>query len=195
MTQENKNSLCKNIMELINKHGEEALTFTFLSKKLNLSLNAFYTLFPDKSALISTLQSYWQTEFLASVEIVKNDLEDKDVSAKEVLSELVLMRIEHHTPYKRAYKILWNDQIKNFYTNCPTLSNFFGFIEWVVDFSGLETAGPYGQLRLKAFSFIYVDTLKTWFKDTSQDMTHTSALLNKRLDQAEKIFPLIWERS
>lgn len=193
--QQNKNFIyCEEIIDLISCHGDKALCFSFLSKKLNMPLATLYDLFPSIPSLISTLQSYWQKKFLLSVEDIRADLLDPDLTAKEIILELSLLRLETLSPYKKACKTLWTNQTQDMQASSDTLKTFFNSINWILELSGLDLNSPYGLLRSKVLGFVYLNTLKVWFEDISEDMTPTSAILNERLDQAEKLFPFIWKR-
>jgi|GEM_PF-1916994 len=185
---------CEKIIKLISLHGEEALTFSFLSRELNLPLASLYNLFPSSSQLIVALQAYFQENFLKATEDIKDDLRDDEITAKEILLELILVRLESLSPYKKACEILLKNQIKDLQATPKIVETFFDSIKWLLDLANLQISGPYGLTRSKVLGFIYLETAQVWFKDTSWDLTSTSAHLNERLDQAEKLFPLIWKR-
>lgn len=195
--------LCKEILELVNQCGQDGLNPVFISQNLGLPLHKLHEIFPEKVDIVLALQDYWQNNFLQELEKNKDNLGLDDTigdsmeggfAPKEILAELILIRLEQHQAYKKACRVIWKNQMSmSFIPGAAIGLKFLDAMTWLVEMAGLETTGPYGVFRQKALASVYGITLMTWFEDMSYDMAKTTATLNDLLDKTERYFPQVWK--
>jgi hypothetical protein len=53
--------------------------------------------------------------------------------------------------------------------------------------AGLDASGPMGRLRRKGLAVIYLNTLRIWLRDDSEDASETMATLDKELLRVERL--------
>ena len=58
-------------------------------------------------------------------------------------------------------------------------------LTWMLEAAGAPTGGFAGAVRMKGFALILASTLRTWLRDTSEDLGPTMAHLDRQLRRAE----------
>ena len=58
---------------------------------------------------------------------------------------------------------------------------------WMLEGAGIETTGPRGRLRTKGLLAVWLATVHAWRGDTSEDLSHTMAGLDRALRRAEQV--------
>ena len=65
-------------------------------------------------------------------------------------------------------------------------------MRWMLEAAGIDAGGPAGALRTKGLMLVWLDVLRVWQSDESEDMARTMAHLDKRLALAERLQGLAW---
>ena len=60
--------------------------------------------------------------------------------------------------------------------------------------AGLGASGLHGLVRVQGLTLIYLDTLRVWLDDDSEDMGKTMATLDRRLGQADRTIATLCRR-
>lgn len=57
---------------------------------------------------------------------------------------------------------------------------------WMLEAAGVETSGMRGAVRVAGLTIIYLNVVRHWMKDESEDLSRTMAALDKNLSRAEQ---------
>lgn len=58
---------------------------------------------------------------------------------------------------------------------------------WILEAAGMETSGVKGAIRVAGLTGIYLNVLRTWIEDDSEDLSKTMAVLDRNLTRAEQV--------
>ena len=59
-------------------------------------------------------------------------------------------------------------------------------MSWTLEAAGIETSGMKGAIRVAGLTGIYINVLRTWIEDDSEDLSKTMAALDRNLLRAEQ---------
>lgn len=59
-------------------------------------------------------------------------------------------------------------------------------MSWVLEAAGIETSGIKGAIRVAGLTAIYLNVLRAWIDDESEDLPKTMAALDRNLQRAEQ---------
>lgn len=62
---------------------------------------------------------------------------------------------------------------------------------WIAEAAGVDTAGLGGRLRVQGVIAVWLQTVRAWDRDDSEDLSGTMAALDKALDRAERVGRLL----
>lgn len=111
----------------------------------------------------------------------------EEATAREVIFEILLTRLEVATPYKNFIRVLWKEWPADVLSALMVASQGVGSMGWVLDRAGLNTTGIGGLLRLQGLIGLYLWTVKEWLNDETEDMSKTMATLDQGLERVERI--------
>ncbi len=57
---------------------------------------------------------------------------------------------------------------------------------WMLEAAGVDTGGMRGAVRVAGLTIVYLNVLRHWMKDESEDLSKTMAALDKNLSRAEQ---------
>jgi hypothetical protein len=66
-----------------------------------------------------------------------------------------------------------------------TLPHLGRSMSWMLDAAGIDTGGVKGLMKIAGLTAVYLDTLRAWKDDDSEDMAKTMAALDRNLARAE----------
>ncbi|MEE8226604.1 MAG: TetR family transcriptional regulator, partial [Kiloniellales bacterium] len=67
---------------------------------------------------------------------------------------------------------------------------FLHSMAWMVEAAGLSSAGLSGAVRTEGLALVYLNALRVWLADDTEDMAETMAALDWGLRQAETLMHL-----
>lgn len=59
-------------------------------------------------------------------------------------------------------------------------------MSWTLEAAGMDTSGIKGAIRLAGLTGVYMNVLRVWIADDSQDLSKTMAVLDRSLGRAER---------
>ena len=129
----------------------------------------------------------WETFIRMHVTKTLTSEELLEVTPHERLLEITLCRLEAAKPYKDILKRLAKDMMLD--PKAAALLLYQGQKEsaFYLNYAGLSTAGPIGQLKVQGYYMAFIWTLQAWLKDDSDDMAPTMANLDRTLNYCDTI--------
>jgi ubiquinone biosynthesis protein COQ9 len=106
-------------------------------------------------------------------------------AVRDRLFTLFMARFDALAPHKAAIQALANAVPRD-----PGLALFFATklpraIALMADAAGIDTSGIVGGAKVKVLSGLYLQVVRAWFKDDSEDMAKTMKALDEALAKAE----------
>ena len=120
--------------------------------------------------------------------VLAGDSEDLDGEpAKDRLFDVMMRRFDALNPHKAAVCSVIRASSCDVSTGVGSLCRMMGSMRWMLEAAGIDSSGLMGRLRAKGLALVYLDAMRTWMKDDSQDMAATMSVLDKRLGQADEL--------
>lgn len=108
-------------------------------------------------------------------------------SVRERLFDLLMKRIDVLQQYRggvvSVLRALPFDPALSVLLSAATLDS----MGWIAAAANVETAGLAGRLRVKGLVAVWLQTVRAWSRDESEDLSATMAALDKALDRAEAL--------
>ena len=117
----------------------------------------------------------------------KAALEDtpSEGTVRDRLFDLLMRRFDAMNVYRDGLQALLRalpfDPPSAMLLACATRSS----MRWMLDATGVPTAGLAGELRVKGLVGVWLWGLRAWERDDTEDLTHTMAAVDQALGRAE----------
>lgn len=160
--------------------GWRDLSLSDIAAEAGVTLAQLREAYPSKDALLDAFSSRIDEIVLAGTPA---DLAAEPV--KDRLFDVLMRRFEALGPWREAVRAIVRAQ------SCDPLAAVVGAcrldrsMRWMLEAAGLDGSSAAGRLRAKALAALYVDVMRTWMTDDSEDMARTMAALDRRLAQAD----------
>ena len=152
-----------------------------IAKSANIPLIEVRKLFHSKNAILKALNQQMDTEVLANAATVSSN-----GTIRDQLFELLMLRFDALTREKKAItKIICCTISRDPIASFIGLKNSKVSMRITMEAAGISTKTPLGQLKVNGLLAVYMNTICTWLKDDTPDLTKTMADLDKGLARAE----------
>lgn len=162
--------------------GWKHVTMSAIAKDADLSLTELRSVLPSKQALPRLLSA----EINRQVEADYVPAEPPE-PVRERLFDLLMTRFEKLTPYREGLASVTRDGLMDPFFVINQLCAVRSSMVHLMTLTQLSTDGPFGKIRLKGLSFIYVSVFRIWLRDDTKDLSKTMSELDKALDKADRI--------
>ena len=177
-----KFNLINKAFKIIEKIGWKSFSFEKLAEEEKISVLDVNKVLKTKTMLLR------EFSLMIDSSVEKNfDLKDlENSSTKDNLFELIMLRLELMTPYKKAlYNII--DAFKNDLSAYKTVScSILGSLDFYLELTNSYDGSFLDGLKKNTLLIIYARTFMTWMNDNSDEMTKTMSELDKMLSFAER---------
>jgi AcrR family transcriptional regulator len=166
--------------------GWRELTFADVVAASGLSMADAYRIYQSKLGILRGLAQ-------ATDQAVLQSLADDplDGSSRDRLFDLIMRRLDQYADHKAALTALLHDLRRHPAEAACLAARLERSMGLTLDLAGLSSNGLRGILRAKGLTALYLHVLGRWLMDDSADSAATMALLDKRLDQAERVLGFI----
>ncbi|WP_379990732.1 hypothetical protein [Dongia soli] len=117
-----------------------------------------------------------------------------DGTTRDKLFDLIMRRLDLQQANKAALDGLFRDLSRSPADALCVADRLGRSMGLMLEMAGISTSGLRGFLRTQSLVGLYMHVLRTWLKDDSEDAAKTMALLDKRLDQTERLLGLLKRR-
>ncbi len=155
----------------------------------NVSLADLYTAYRSKAAILRAFSRQVDGEVVS-----REDPELKDQPPRDRVFDVVMRRFDVLRPHKDGVRAIVRDSLRDPLALVCGAMALPGSMAWMLEAAGVPGNGCRGRIRAKGLTAIYLDALRVWFEDDSDDMVRTMSTLDKRLRQAESIMMLTCRR-
>jgi len=160
--------------------GWRDLTLADLAAEAGVSLVELRAAYPSKQALLDGLSDRIDEEVLAGTGA---DLAAEPV--KDRLFDILMRRFEALRPHRDAMRAIARDGLGDPAAALCGGCRLLRSMRWMLEAAGVPTSGLAGLARTKGLAAIWLDVLRTWLHDDSEDMSATMSALDRRLGQAD----------
>ena len=177
-----KFNLINKAFKMIEKIGWKSFSFEKLAEEEKISVLDVNKVLKTKTILLR------EFSLMIDSSVEKNfDLKDlENSSTKDNLFELIMLRLELMTPYKKAlYNII--DAFKKDLSAYKTVScSILNSLDFYLELTNSYDGSFFDGLKKNTLLIIYARTFMTWMNDNSDEMTKTMSELDKMLSFAER---------
>ena len=174
-------------LELARLQGWRHLSLNDIAAHAHVPLTELYARYPSKTAILDAFAARIDQAMLAA-----GTAAEADESARDRLFDAVMRRLDALRPYKDSVRAILRDlPFEPASAGCAAFGPFRRGLTWILESAGLDSSGPLGVLRRAGLGLIYLDTLRVWLADDSEDMSKTMAALDQRLRRAEELMGLL----
>jgi AcrR family transcriptional regulator len=167
-------------LALAERHGWRRTGLAEIAAEAGLTLPEAYALHRGKGAILRAFQRRIDQAALAGTAHASGE------SARERLFDLLMRRLEALKPHKPAVRAILRDSIGH-----PAA--IFGIaglgrsMRWMLEGAGISTGGCAGRLLVHLTAALYLNVLRTFLGDDSEDLGRTMAALDRGLRQGEQM--------
>jgi AcrR family transcriptional regulator len=170
--------------------GWRDLSYAEIVDSAGLSLASAYRVYRSKIGVLGGFVSEIDQQLLATLEA-----DPLDGNTRDKLFDLIMRRLDLQQGNKPAIDGLLRDLSRSPGEALCVADRLGRSMSLMLEMAGVSTSGLRGLVRTQALTGLYLHVLRSWLKDESEDAAKTMALLDKRLDQAERLLGLLKHRS
>ena len=158
------------------------LSLSEIAERAGLSIAETYAIYPSKRALMRG--------FSRAIDVKVQSETDPDLGrepARDRLFDVMMRRFDAMQPHKDALAAILQDTLSDPLAAACSLPALANSMAAMLETAGLGSDGLRGRVRIKGLVLIYLATLRTWFRDDSEDLSKTMARLDANLSKADSI--------
>ncbi len=177
--QKNRIEIAKKTLNLLDKNSWDKIPINkILSSKLNVNLK-------NKTDLLININRYFDY-------LLKNNLSSiEKSSSKDMLFEVLMARLDILNMYRKSIKNLLKYLLSHPQDSIKLIPSFSKSIILIATLADIEMNGIKGLAKLKTIFLLYVVIIYTWEKDETDSLEKTMTILDKYLENLDKLIKLI----
>ena len=174
-------------LELAATAGWRDLTMRDVAEASGVSLAELHAVYPTRNAILKAFSVRIDAAVLAGD---TGDLGDE--SPRDRLFDVIMRRLDVLSAHRKAAWSIIRASLGNPASTLQGLCLTQTSMRWMLEAAGIDAGGPVGALRTKGLTLVWLDVLRVWQSDETDDMARTMAHLDKRLAMAERLQNLTW---
>ena len=169
-------------LELAATAGWRDLTMRDVAEASGVTLAELYAVYPTRNAILRAFSARIDAAVLAG------DAGDLGAeSPRDRLFEVIMRRLDVLSAHRKAAWSIIRASLGNPAAALQGLCLTQASMRWMLEAAGIDSAGRIGLLRTKGLMLLWLDVLRVWHSDESEDMARTMAHLDRRLALAERM--------
>ena len=177
-------------LDLVAREGWSDTGLADMAGAAGVSLGTFLRHYPSRGAIVNAFARKVDLAMLASTDQIT-----EGEGARDRLFEAVMRRFDAMRPDKEAARAMARDLSRRPLRAVCRLPRIACSMALTLQAAGLDSSGIQGLVRVKGLALIYLDTLRVWLDDDSEDMGKTMAALDRRLRRADRLIATLCRRS
>ncbi|PCI99088.1 MAG: TetR family transcriptional regulator [Alphaproteobacteria bacterium] len=177
-----KQKILDSALHLAVEQGWEYTTLRDIAEHAGVSASDLYDTIDDKNDVLVILGRKIDKEIMGNIDLS----DDGATNSRDRLFDIMMDRYEALNEYREGVVSILESfkcDPKQAVISMPHLCKSMG---WMLEVSGIETAGIKGALKVVGLTGVYIKVLKVWAEDESADLSKTMSALDKALERAEK---------
>lgn len=155
-----------------------------IAGKAGVSLSEFLAAFPSKGAVLGGFARMIDMKVLASHGARDDDMGGEP--ARERLFDIIMMRLDHMTPYREGLRVIYAGVRREPMTLAALNKAAQNSWRFMLVAAGIDTEGALGALRVQGAALLFARTLETWLNDDDPGQAKTLARLDRELERGGK---------
>ena len=164
------------------EQGWRDLSLAEIAEAAKVPLSSLYPLYPSKQAILEGFVDHVDAAVIGA-----EDLEGGEAPARDRLFDVLMRRFEAMQPQREALGAILQDQLRDPISLCCGLGRLKRSMAAMLEAAGFSTTGLRGLVRIEGLTLVYLQTLRVWLRDDSEDMAKTMASLDKQLRRADTL--------
>ncbi len=137
------------------------------------------------SSVVAIVAAYMKD---IDTQVLSADMSDMtDEPEREKLFDILMRRLEAHTPHKAAVRSL----LRSSFRDPPLALAMNSFVarsmSWMLTAAGISTAGPRGVVRAQGLALSYARVVSTWVEDDDPGLAKTMSALDRELARGQQL--------
>jgi AcrR family transcriptional regulator len=153
-----------------------------ISEKSGISMHELHEYFEDRYDILIAYGKMIDRKVLENITTAADD----NTSPRDKLFDIMMERFDILNESREAEKALLEAVRTDPKQGLLFLPYLCKSMSWMLDASEIDTGGIQGAVKIAGLTGIYLNVLRTWANDNSEDMGKTMAALDKSLGHAEK---------
>lgn len=172
-------------LDLTAAQGWTSTRLADIAAAAGLSLAELYRHYRSRQAIIADLGSLVDEEVL---EAPASGTEAEPI--RDRLFDLLMRRFDALQPFKPGLAVLVRTGRGDPLLLCAGGASLMRSMRWTLEAVGVGGEGVAGRMRVRGLAIIYVDVLRTWLSDDSEDLGRTMAALDGDLKRADRLMAM-----
>lgn len=182
VSKKTKEDLVNAALNLAAERGWSLTSLSDIAEEAGVSLGDLRESFEDRS---DVLVAYGR---MIDQKVLKNiGAPDFSMSERDRLFEILMERFDVVNENREAVLSIlqsFKGDPKQAVISLPHLAKSMA---WMLEAASIDTTGYKGALRVAGLKLLYLNVLRTWMDDESEDMSKTMSALDKNLNRAEQV--------
>lgn len=167
-------------LALADEEGWNRFSVAAVAARADAPLTAVYAMFPTKAHVLCRIFAHHDRAVLSG------GLAD-DESPRDRLFEVMMRRFDALQAHRYAVTRIIREAPMDPLSAVASLPALAQSMAWMLETAGISANGLTGSLRIKGLSLVYINVLRTWLDDDSEDMARTMAALDRDLRRADGV--------
>lgn len=168
-------------LDLSSRMSWEMVTLADIADKAHVSLAELHDVFDDKT---DVLVAYGRMIDRAVLESCADF--DPSTPEKDRLFEILMERFDCLNKNRESVVSILKSFMPDPKQAVISLPHLGRSMSWMLEAAGIDTSGVKGAIRVAGLTMVYLNVLRTWAKDDSEDLSQTMAALDRNLGRAEQ---------
>jgi len=168
-------------LALAEREGWRNASLGAIAAEAKLPLAAVYGEFRSRAGVLAGLMARFDKSVLASA-----GAPNADETPRERLFETLMRRFDTMKPHRAALHSIACALPRDPPSAVLSAPALLRSMSWMLEASGISSAGLHGRLRTRGLVVIYLCALRTFLSDDSPDLAKTMAALDRKLSQTER---------
>jgi AcrR family transcriptional regulator len=114
-------------------------------------------------------------------------LEDLERPARERLFDVLMRRFDALGPHRQGLRAIVRDLPRDPLAGACAGATLIRSMAAMLEVAGIRADGFAGVVRAEGLALIYLAAMRVWLDDDTEDMSRTMAVLDRRLERADRV--------
>ena len=169
-------------LDLTAERGWMETRLADIAAACGLSLAELYRRYTSRQAIVADLGSLVDEDVL---DAPASDTADEPVPDR--LFDLLMRRFDALQPFKPGLAALARTGRGDPLLLCAGGASLMRSMRWTLEAAGIGGEGIGGRMQTRGLAMIYLDVLRVWLDDDSEDLGRTMAALDRDLKRADRL--------
>ena len=177
-----RSKIIEALLTLLAEQPVERIGLGDVAQQAGVSLVELRDEFSSVMAIIAAYMKDIDRQVLSA-----DDSDMTDEPVREKLFDILMRRLEAHTPHKAAVRSL----LRSSFRDPPLALAMNGLVarsmSWMLTAAGISTAGPRGIVRAQGLALSYARVVSTWAEDDDPGLAKTMSALDRELARGQQL--------